>query len=145
MQLTHWGRMTHIWVSKITIIGSDNGLSPCQHQAIIWTNAGILLIGSLRTIFSENFNRNSNIFIKENAFENVIWKMATVLSRLSVLISHAIKGTLVAVTADAWSEIVIHIWLRGMGICVMIINDHVRNATKIRKVLLRHVEFNYIL
>ena len=25
------------------IIGSDNGLSPGQHQEIIWTNAGILL------------------------------------------------------------------------------------------------------
>ena len=43
--LTHWGRVTHIYVSKITIIGSDNGLSPGRRQAIIWTNAGILLIG----------------------------------------------------------------------------------------------------
>ena len=42
--LTHWGRLTHICVSKLTIIGSDNGLSPGRHQAIIWTNAGILLI-----------------------------------------------------------------------------------------------------
>ena len=36
--------MTHICVSKLTIIGSDNGLSPGRHQAFIWTNAGILLI-----------------------------------------------------------------------------------------------------
>ena len=42
--LTHWGRMTHICASKRTIIGSYNGLSPSQRQAIIWTNAGILLI-----------------------------------------------------------------------------------------------------
>ena len=35
----------HICVSQLTIIGSDNGLSPGRHQAIIWTNAGILLIG----------------------------------------------------------------------------------------------------
>ena len=28
----------------LTIIRSDNGLSPSRHQAIIWTNAGILLI-----------------------------------------------------------------------------------------------------
>ena len=40
----HWGRVTHICVSKLTTIGSDNGLSPGQRQAIIWTNAGILLI-----------------------------------------------------------------------------------------------------
>ena len=53
--LTHWGRVTHIHVcvSKLTIFGLDNGLSPDRRQAIIWTNAGILLIGSLRTNFSE--------------------------------------------------------------------------------------------
>ena len=51
--LTHWGRVTHICVSKLTIIGSDNGLSPVRRQAIIWTNAGILLIRPLGTNFSE--------------------------------------------------------------------------------------------
>ena len=51
--LTHWGRITHICVGKLTIIGSYNGLSPGRRQAIIWTNAGILLIGPLRTNFSE--------------------------------------------------------------------------------------------
>ena len=52
-ELTHWGRETHICVSKQIIIGSDNGLSPGRRQAIIWTNAGILLIGPLGTNFSE--------------------------------------------------------------------------------------------
>ena len=51
--LTHWGRVTHICVSRLTIIGSDNGLSPGRCQAIIWTNAGILLIPTLGTNFSE--------------------------------------------------------------------------------------------
>ena len=51
--LTHWGRVTHICVSKLTIIGSDDGLSPGRPQAIIWTNAGILLIRTLGTNFSE--------------------------------------------------------------------------------------------
>ena len=51
--LTHWGRVTHICISKLTIIGSDNGLSPGRCQTIIWTNAGVLLIGSLGTNFSE--------------------------------------------------------------------------------------------
>ena len=51
--LTHWGRVTHICVSKLTIIGSDNGLSPGQRQAIIWTNAVILLIRPLGTKFSK--------------------------------------------------------------------------------------------
>ena len=51
--LTHWGRVTHICVSDLTSIGSDNGLSPGRRQAIIWTNAGILLIRPLETNFSE--------------------------------------------------------------------------------------------
>ena len=54
--LTHWGRVTYICVGKLTIIGSDNGLSPGRRQAIIRTNAGILLIGILGTNFSEIFN-----------------------------------------------------------------------------------------
>ena len=45
--------MTHVCVGKLTIIGSDNGLSPGRHQAIIWTNAGILLTGPLETNYSE--------------------------------------------------------------------------------------------
>ena len=44
--LTHWGRVTHICVSNLAIIGSDDA----RRQAIIWNNAGILLIG---TKFSE--------------------------------------------------------------------------------------------
>ena len=52
--LTNWGPVTHICVSKRTVIGSDNGLLPIRRQAIIWTNVGILLIGPSGTIFSEN-------------------------------------------------------------------------------------------
>ena len=51
--LTHWSRVTHICVGNLTIIASDNGLSPGRRQAIIWTNAGILLIGPLGTNFNE--------------------------------------------------------------------------------------------
>ena len=49
LSLTYWGRVTHICVGKLSIIGSDNGLSPDRRQTIIWTNAGILLIGTLGT------------------------------------------------------------------------------------------------
>ena len=51
--LTHWGRLTHVCHCELTIIGSHNDLSPGLHQAIIWTNAGVLLIGPLGTNFSE--------------------------------------------------------------------------------------------
>ena len=53
MILTNWGRVTHICVCKLIVTGSDSGLSPGQRQAIIWTNAGILLIVSSGTKFSE--------------------------------------------------------------------------------------------
>ena len=45
--------MTHICVGNLTIIGSDNGLSPDRRQVIIWTNAGLLLTGPSGTNFSE--------------------------------------------------------------------------------------------
>ena len=51
--LTHWGRVMYICVGNLAIIGSDNGLVPGRHQAIIWTNDWILLIGPLGTKFSE--------------------------------------------------------------------------------------------
>ena len=50
--LTHWGRVTHICVGNLTIIGPDNGLSPGRRQALIWTNAGISLNGPWGTNFS---------------------------------------------------------------------------------------------
>ena len=37
---------------NLAIIGSDNGLLPDRHQAIILTNAGILLIESWGTDFN---------------------------------------------------------------------------------------------
>ena len=49
-QLTHWGWVTHIY---LTIIVSDNGLSPGRRQDIIWTNAGILVIRPSGTNFGE--------------------------------------------------------------------------------------------
>ena len=80
--LTHWGRVTHICVGKLTIIGSDNGLSPGWHQAIIWTNAGILLIGPLGTNLNKNLYRKLYMITQENAFVNVVCKMAAIFSRL---------------------------------------------------------------
>ena len=50
--LTHWGWVKHKCVGNLTIIGWDNGSLPGRRQAIIWTNAGILLIGPLGTNFS---------------------------------------------------------------------------------------------
>ena len=78
--LIHWGWVTHICISNLTIIGSDNALSPCWRQAIIWAIAGVLLIGPLGTNFSEISNRNLYIFIQGNGFENIVCKMPSILS-----------------------------------------------------------------
>ena len=48
VMLSHWNRVKHI-----IIIVSDNGLSPARRRSIIWTNAGILLIGLLGIHFKE--------------------------------------------------------------------------------------------
>ena len=70
--LTHWGRVTHICVGNLTIIGSGNGLSPDRRQAITWTNVGILLIGPLGTNFSEML-----IEIHTFSFKKIHWKMSS--------------------------------------------------------------------
>ena len=69
--------MRHICVSKLTIIGSDNGLSPGRRQAIIWTNAGILLIRTLGTNFSEILGE-----IHPFSFSKLHFKMSSAKWRL---------------------------------------------------------------
>ena len=83
--LTHWGWVTDICVSKLTINGSDNGLLSVQHQAIIWTEDGVLLIRSLKNKLQWNLTRNLYILIHENAYENVV----SILSR-----PHYVNNTL---------------------------------------------------
>ena len=67
--LTHWGRVTHTCVGNLTITGSDNGLSPGRRRAIIWTNAGILLIGTLGTNFSEILSEIHTFSFKKMHFK----------------------------------------------------------------------------
>ena len=64
-----WGRVMHICVTKFTIIGSDNGLSLGRRQAIIWSNAGILLIRPLGLTFSEILSE-----IYSFSYKKYIWK-----------------------------------------------------------------------
>ena len=75
-----WGRMTHICVGKLIIIVSDNGLSPGRRQAIIWTNAGIWLMGPLGTNFSEIL-----IEIHTFSFKKMYLKMSSAKWRLFCL------------------------------------------------------------
>ena len=62
---THWGRLTHICIGELTIIGSDDGLSPGWRQATIWTNAEILLIGPIGTNLSGMLIKISSLSMKK--------------------------------------------------------------------------------
>ena len=90
--LTHWGRVTHICVSKHTIIGSNNGLSPGRRQAIIWTNAGILLIGTLGTKFSEILIENRIFSFKKIGLNVSSTKWRPFCLGLNVLYSERPRG-----------------------------------------------------
>ena len=67
----------HIYVCKLTIFDSDIGLSPSHYLNHCWNIANSTLGNRLQW----NFSRNSNIFIQENAFENGVCEMASILSR----------------------------------------------------------------
>ena len=73
--------MTHICVSKLSIIGSDNGLLPGGHQAIIWTIAGILLIQILGTNFSEILSEIHTFSFKKMHLIMLYARMVAILSR----------------------------------------------------------------
>ena len=67
--------MTHIFVSKLKIIASDNELSPARRQC--WN----VVNWNLRNKLQWHFNRSFNIFTQENAFLNVVWKISAIFSR----------------------------------------------------------------
>ena len=77
--------------SDIAIIGSDNGLSPGRRQAIIWTNAGILLIGPLGTNISEIWIRIQTFWLKK-----IHLKMSSAKWRLFCL-GHNVLSWVIAV------------------------------------------------
>ena len=91
--LTHWGRATHICVSRLTIIGSDNGLPPDRRQAIIWTNAGILLIGPMGTNFSEILIKNYTFSFRKIHLKMSSGKWRPFCLGLNVLTGSAVSRT----------------------------------------------------
>ena len=109
--LTHWGRVMQICVSKLTIIGSDNGLSTGRRQAIIWTNAGILSIRTLGTYFSEILGK-----IHSFSFKKMHLKMSSAKGRLFSLGLNELRHGIFQCTVLcnlAWGPMLSH-WPRGM-------------------------------
>ena len=111
--------MTHICVGKLTIIGSFNGLSPERRQAIIWTNAELLLIEPLGTNFSE-------ILIEIQTFSltkiREICEMASILSRPQCVKIVRVTGSL------SWSVVYVDYTLSNMLLNISYEN---RNCTYI--------------
>ena len=77
--------MTHICVSKLTNIGSDNALSPGIHQAMIGTNVGILLIGASGTNFTEILIKIRTFLLKKMHFKILSGKWRPFYLGLNVL------------------------------------------------------------
>ena len=89
--------MNYVHQSLVTI----NSFSPSAAYILQWIRSALVqimawcLVGAkqlsepmleyfMRTIRNKlqwDFNRNLYIFVQENAFENVVWKMAAILSR----------------------------------------------------------------
>ena len=96
--LTHYDRVTQICVGKLTNIDSDNGLSPGRRQAIIWTNAGILLLGPLGTNFSEFL-----IVIHTFSFNKMHLKMSSAKWRPFCLGLNVLSYVFSALAAYDWA------------------------------------------
>ena len=111
--LTHWGRLTHICVGKLTTIGSDNGLSPGRRQAIIWTNAGILLIWPLGTNFNEIL-----IGIQTFSFKKMHLKMSSAKCRPFCLSLNVLRLWFVASSVPCYF----------LNLCWLVVNWILRNC-----------------
>ena len=95
----NWGRVMHICISKLTIIGSGDVLSHGLYQAIIWTNVVVLLIGPLGTNLSEmvieihtfSFKKKMHLKVSSGKWHlfclslNVLMKMAATYLKYTVL------------------------------------------------------------
>ena len=92
--LPHWGRVKHIWPAP------SHYLNQCWN-VVNWT---------LRNKLQWNLNRNSNIFIQENAFESVVGETVAILSR-----PRCIKYVLLYYICYSWQQM----WVVELPWCCM--------------------------
>ena len=72
-----------------SLVVSDNGLSSVRHQAIIWTNTGLLSIGSTQTYFSDILIKIQQFWLKK-----IHVKMSSTRWRSSCLDLNVLNPTL---------------------------------------------------
>ena len=87
-----------IYVGELTIIVSYNGLLPGWHQAIIWTNARILFIGTLGTNFSEIFIKIPRFSLKKRHLKMSSVKYCPFRFCLNVLMLYFTEAIILALT-----------------------------------------------
>ena len=112
-QLTHWGRVTHICVRKLCHHCLTQWLVACSAPShylniVNWT---------LSNKFQWKLNRNLCIFIHEITSENVVWKMAAILSRSRCVKIRASMNDCVAYIL--WTTVIIikpemHVYTMGL-------------------------------
>ena len=115
--------MTHICVSKLPTIDSDNGLSPGRRQAIIWTNAGILWIGPLGTYFSNILTGIQTFSFKKMRLNMSSAKWRPFCLRLNVLNPNVLQQSMAVQTSHTkgfllQSNPYPNYWLGTSDICI---------------------------
>ena len=110
--------MTHIYVGNLTTIGSNNGLSLVGAKSLSEPSWNIDNC-TLRNKFQWNSKRNSNIFIQENAPENVVCEMASILSRPRC-VNYKAKNK----TQDTFNQVLCHGFIMTWKHFMFSISDH---------------------
>ena len=128
--ITHWGRVTHICVGKLITLGSDNGLPPERRQAIIWTNAGILLIGPLGTNFSEILIEIKTFLLKKIRLKMSSAKCCSfrlglnvITGRYPILMLLTVHGDMYLLVSHMQRQTFLHPAVRHNNVCVFSSNS----------------------
>ena len=103
---THWGRVTHICVSKLIINGSWTAPSHDLNQC--WNTVNWIRRNKLQW----KFNRNSNIFIQGNGIQNIVCEMASILS-WPQCVNFCVMRHLHCITRFMWTKS--HQWSGHVG------------------------------
>ena len=140
---THCGRVMHICVSKLTIIGSDNGLSPGRRPGSApghYLNQCWNIVNwILRNRLQWNLNQNSDIFIEKHSFENVVWEIMSISSRPQCVnvTSVSLPGKLVRRAGMLWNVPQIRCQNRVVIVQNRTLHNHVHNRSA-RIISFRH-------
>ena len=104
MLLTHWGRVKHIhvYVSKLTIIGSDNSLSRAWRQSIIRTNAGFVSFRPQGPYINEISIKIQHFHSRKCIWRCRLWNDGYLQSSLGVIVLIEVFLTAILTAEMVW-------------------------------------------